>query len=370
MMGRVAAWSGLLLWALGAPTEVGADATIPPLPDGARIALDENWSSGEIDPEKWYPLRKQWGQGNFGVVPENVSVVTATVGGSQQFVLRCEAHGDRYRGPVTGQWGKRERVGGVLVSKEHFASGRFEVVMKIGSPENPAPAGMVAAIWTYGARLVRVEESVSDDFNRAVPLYHPYLQEWGKGMAFYWSEIDFPEYGKAGDYATPMYNTFLNKMQASETFAVHGAADGDWHTYTTDWRTHLVPIDDVTDDQVAEAEGYFWVQDKAVPYDRYWGQPLKRLGENRYAVCAGKSARHWVDGKFVGENTQFVPSLTGQLNIGVWLPEWAGPADWEVASAAFASVKVWQYGNEGDVTGVLTGDIEDSFDTAGNPLER
>ena len=342
---------------------------IPALPDGARLALEEDWSSGKIDPQEWYALRKQWGQGNAGVVPENVSITTDDVGGKKVNVLRCTANGDLYDGAVFGKDKEKTRVGGVLVSKQQFASGRFEVVMKVGNKDNPKPAGMVAAIWTYGYRLVKVDSDAPDDFNAEQPLYHPYLQEWGPAQAFYWSEIDFPEYGKAGEYAEPMYNTFLNKQKDSKTFDVHGAADGDYHTYTTEWRTGLVPIPEVKDSQVAEAEGFYWVQDKAVPYEKYWGAPLKRLGANDYAVYSGLSAKHWIDGKFVGENDRLVPAMSGQLNLGVWLPEWAGPAKWKSASVSVASVKVWQYNDPGDVQGILTEDIEDSFKKDGSPAD-
>ena len=335
------------------------------MPEKAKLALHEDWASGEIDPLRWYALRKQWGAGNHGVVPENVSVVKE----GDLFVLQCEAHGDDYDGPVTGQWNKKTRVGGVLVSKQQFASGRFEVRMKIGTPEMPAPAGCVPAIWTYGYRLVKVDESLADDFICDQPLYHPFLQEWGKGNCFYWSEIDFPEYGKAGQFTTPMFNTFLNKQHDSLTYDVRGAADGLWHTYTTDWRTELTPIDDVSDAQVAEAEGFCWVQDEAVSYASYWGNPLKKLGPNRYAVCAGKVAHHWVDGVLVGENTKYVPSMTGQLNLGVWLPEWAGPAAWESARIRFGEIKVWQYDDPGDVKGILTEDIGNNFDAAGKRVK-
>ena len=174
--------------------------------------------------------------------------------------------------------------------------------------------------------------------------------------------------GKAGEYAKPMYNTFLNKQKHSTTFDVHGAADGDYHTYTTEWRTGLVPIKGVKDTQVAEVEGFYWVQDKAVPYEAYWGAPLKKLGPDNYAVYSGLSAKHWVDGKYVGENTKHVPAMTGQLNLGVWLPKWAGAAAWETSSISIASVKVWQYGDPGDVKGFLTEDIGNSFDIEGNPV--
>ena len=104
---------------------------------------------------------------------------------------------------------------------------------------------MVAAIWTYGYRLVRVKTDTPDEFNAEQSRYHPYLQEWRPVPAFYWSEIDFPEYGKAGECAEPIYNIFITKQKESKPFDVHGVADGGYHTYTTEWRNGLVPIPEV-----------------------------------------------------------------------------------------------------------------------------
>ena len=104
------------------------------------------------------------------------------------------------------------------------------------------------------------------------------------------------------------------------------------------------------------------------PLDDYLGNPLKRLGKDRYAVYRGKVATHWIDGHKVAENTRFVPSMAAQLNLGVWLPDWAGPAPWKTAKVSFASVKVWQFGDDGDVRNVLVDDIGDSFDKDGRSL--
>src|SRR5687767_13540120 len=127
--------------ALAADKPPGAPGATPP---GARLAFEEDWSAGRVDPAKWYLLRKRWGEGNNGVVPENVRVERDTIGGAERNVLVCEAHGDAYDGPVIGEGGRKSRVGGVVVSKPYFASGRFEVVMKLGSttkhdggPEDP-----------------------------------------------------------------------------------------------------------------------------------------------------------------------------------------------------------------------------------------
>lgn len=355
------------------------ETSLPPLPANARLVMNEDWAAGKLDPNKWYVLHKRWGSGNNGVVPENVRIETDTIDGRRRNVLVCEAHGDLYDGPVDGAGGKT-RVGGVVVSKEFFASGRFEIVMKIGStaphdggPADPTrPRGAVPAIWTYGYRLVNVGRNLMGQFVPDVPLYNPHMRSYGRGANEYWSEIDFPEFGKGGDFDRGMYNTFLQNRHDPRLFEVGAAVDGRYHTLTTEWRTGLVPLDGVTDEQVVEHEGYWWVQDMTIPFDRYFGDPLKRMGQDRYAVYAGEKAQHWIDGKKVGENTKYVPAMAAQLNLGIWLPGWAGPAQWKTAHLSFASVRVWQYDDPGDVRGIITEDIpgilekDDAKHAAGN----
>src|SRR5690606_32815884 len=117
-------------------------------------------------------------------------------------------------------------------------------------------------------------------------------------------------------------------------FDVEFAVDGQYHTYTTEWRTKLEPLDEVTDEQVVEHLGYWWVGDKSIPFERYYGNPLKRLGKDQYAVYCGAIAEHWIDGKKVAENTRYVPAMAAQLNLGIWLPHWAGPAPWKTAQVS------------------------------------
>ena len=180
-----------------------------------------------------------------------------------QKVLVCEAHGGHYDGPVIGLWGKKDRVGGVIVSKPFFASGRFEVVMKIGSrtpsnggPENPAhPRGCVPAIWTYGYRWVDGDAKRKDEFVSATPLYNPHMPAYGLAANEYWSELDFPEFGKGGDFRQALYNTFCQNRHDPNLFDAAIATDGRYHTFTTEWRTRLQPLDGITDQQVAKSFG-------------------------------------------------------------------------------------------------------------------
>lgn len=370
--------SALLLLALSVfpRLEAAGPEAPPPLPASAKLVLDENWSTGRIEPARWYIPRKKWGQGNNGVSPKNVWVQPDVVGGKTKPVLVCRAHGDLYKGPVVGQGGRKDRVGGIVVTREFFASGRYQVVMKVGGTEarlgGPAdprrPIGTVPAIWTYGYRYVSVPKADMKQFQASQPLYNPHLNQSNYGANEYWSELDFPEFGKDGNFEKALYNTFLQNKHQSRTFDVTPMIDGKYHTLTTDWRTQLLPIEGVKDSQVVAKHGYHWVQDLAVPYKAYWGNPLKRLGKDKYAVYAGLRADHYIDGKKVGENLVFVPSMAGQLTLGIWLPEWAGKAPWEEATASFASVKVWQFNDPGDVRGVITENITDTYREDGSPL--
>jgi beta-glucanase (GH16 family) len=352
------------------------DQSLGPVPKQARLSFAEDWSGGKIDPGRWYLPRKKWGNGNHGVTAENVVLSRDTVAGHKLSVLVCEAHGDQYDGPVVGHGGVKARVGGMIVSKAFFASGRFEVVMKIGSaaqhPGGPAdpcrPKGMVPAIWTYAYRFVSVPRGRMQEFVPETPLYNPLMKRFDTGANEYWSELDFPEFGRAGNFDVGLYNAFVQNRHEPKEYDVSTAIDGRYHTFTTEWRTKLEPIDGVTDTQVAESEGFFWVKDKAVPFDRYYGNPLKRLGPNQYAVYCGARADHWIDGKKVAENTKYVPAMAAQLTTGVWLPDWAGEAPWQTATVSFASIKVWQYHDDGDVHTVLSGDLPDNFRSDGQPL--
>ncbi len=299
------------------------DDPVPPLPKGATLALDETWSSGKIDPARWYQPRKRWGQGNNGVIPENVRV--------EKGMLLCEAHGDHYAGPLAGFDGQKDRVGGVLVSKPFYASGRFEISVRLGPP---LPKGAVPAIWTYAFRAGR------------------------GGRPDLLSELDFPEFGKGGVFEKALYNAYCQTAEDTQVLDASPVADGAFHTLTTEWRTELEPVEGMTDAQVVESGGYWWLK----------GNLFKRLGQDKYAMYRGLKALHWIDGKKVGENTRAIPCMAAQLTLGIWLPHWAGPSAWKTSTVSFGPVKVWQYHDPGDVRGVLTDDLKDNFDSEGRPI--
>lgn len=342
------------------------------MPKEAKLVLEEDWSSGRIDPSKWYALHRRWGNGNNGVVAQNVFIAQDMVGDKKQNVLVCRGHGDLYEGSIPGWKGGSTRVGGVISSKAFFASGRYEVVMKVGSksvtsksPKDPKrPIGMVPALWTYGYRWVSTDDSNPKSFNRDNPLYNPYMKN------AFWSEIDFPELGKDQDLETGLYNTFLNNNHQSRKFSAKGVVDGQYHTFSSIWRTHLVVLDGVSDNQVVKSGDFWWVQDKSISFSKYRGNPLKRLAKDSYAVYKGKEVTNFIDGRFVGKNSKYVPSMAAQFNLGVWFPDWGGDAPWAESKISIASVKVWQFNDAGDCRGVLIKDIPRNMDQQGNPIKE
>ncbi len=344
---------------------VGSD--IPPLPADAVEVMTEYWSGNGIDSDRWYVPRKMWGQGNNGVTPQNVRIETDDVWGLERPVLVCQANGDLYDGQVTGYGGAKPRVGGIVVTRDFHASGRYEVAMKIGratalagGPADPTrPVGAVPAVWTYGYRYVSVSSDF-DSFHPEQPLYNPLMKVYGNANE-YWSELDFPEFGANGDFDIGLYNTFLQNKHQGSSFNVTPMIDGEYHILTTEWRTGLVQIAGVTDAQVIESGGYHWIQDKAISYNLYYGNPLKRLGTNQYAVCMGTRADHYIDGRKVGENLTFVPSMAAQLTFGVWLPGWGGVAPWKQSTVSFGPVRIWQYHDPGDVRGVIISNVTNNY---------
>ncbi|MCB1131166.1 MAG: hypothetical protein KDN05_08555 [Verrucomicrobiae bacterium] len=371
MMAEVPVGSGRDFLRVEASSAAGPGAPeqseLPPLPANAMEVLTENWSSGEVDAGRWYIPSKRWGQGNNGVTPGNVRVENDDLWGNDRPVLVCQANGDEYDGPITGYGGAKPRVGGMVVTRGFYASGRYEVTMKIGGtnavaggPANPMrPIGAIPAVWTYGYRYVSVSSDF-DSFHPEQPLYNPHLKVYGNANE-YWSELDFPEFGPGGDFDIALYNTFLQNKHQGRSFTVTPMIDGQYHTLTTEWRTGLVPIAGVTDAQVIEWNGYHWVQDKLVNYNLYLGNPLKRLGANQYAVYMGTRADHFIDGRKVGENLTFVPSMAAQLTLGVWLPGWGGVAPWNSSTVSFGPIRIWQYQDPGDVRGVIISNITDNF---------
>jgi len=166
---------------------------------------------------------KKWGLGNNGLSPNNVNIVVDTVNGVNKNVVRLDGSGDHYTG--TGVQGvfkyngayffnnENTRVGSGLCTVQEFASGQFDVVMKVdGQP------GLAPSIWTfhYEEHSPQVEGSIdaAKKVNPNDPNYRPGSLE-SSGTDFYStvnSELDIPELGHDGSYNSGFYNIYRSEI--------------------------------------------------------------------------------------------------------------------------------------------------------------
>jgi len=131
-------------------------------PEGEVLFFDD-FNGPRLDSDLWIAGLHQWGPNNNGVVPENVRVGVVEDQGKKITVLDTEAHGDFYKGAVKGvrrakteehleandprRYERTEagtRVGGLVITKQKFGPGRYEVRMK----NLPKPGGC-SCIWNY-----------------------------------------------------------------------------------------------------------------------------------------------------------------------------------------------------------------------------
>ena len=201
-----------------------------------------------INADYWLIGKTQWGGDgvNGGVIPENISV--------ENGIVKISAKGDLYEGDIKGvkrvdgkivraEDGKRS--GGVIVNKDFYASGSYEVRAKIINE-----LGVVNAFWTY--------------FNN------------GKRN----DEIDWETPGVGANGMAPnqvMANTWVDELVPNsfviDTPAIigneQGVTDGEWHTYRFDWHTDTADprvefyLDDVlvhiAREKIPTAAGRFWL---------------------------------------------------------------------------------------------------------------
>jgi len=223
-------------------------------------ALFDDFTNG-LDPEHWLIADKAWGGTNGGVIPANVEVVDG--------VVRLRAHGDDYTGDIVGHGDRTTRVGATIVTRDYYASGRYEVRARV-----PQVLGAASAFWNFHY----IE-------------YHPTQPEyWTEPNRIRNSEIDW-EFPTARDDGTPNDPVSFDYARANSWGGKFGGeggnvslrpdigelvADGEFHTYAYEWHAGgdghdpfvAWSIDDV---EVARYTGESFGQDN-VPHraSRFW----------------------------------------------------------------------------------------------------
>lgn len=229
----------------------------PAPPAATSNVFFDDFNNG-FDFSKWYVIKKQFGANNNGIVPLNVQI--------RKDQLQLLGNGDLYTGPIQGvekvgpnypYVAATTRVGGGIISKQYFASGRYEVRARI------LPYyGAYSAFWTF------------------------YYAEDGLDITNH--EIDIETAGRPDHLEPPSFDYFLGNTFQTEVdvqtnfinqrqFTGFPLNDGEFHTYRFDWFSGGGPI--------------------APRVDFY------------------------IDDVKVGTNTQNVPFIAGRFWIAIWFPD-------------------------------------------------
>lgn len=263
----------------------------------------DDFSSGRLDPAKWYAANKNWGgkvngvDYNGGVVPQNLYVKNG--------ILQCEAHGNLYEGDVLGickDGSKRtdgKRVGACAVTRDYFASGSYEIRAKVA----PVP-GVCCTMWTFEY----------EEYDEPIPGYHWYADD---EYCVINHEIDIEMPGRPGsahqnigyDYA--LCNTWRGEWDGEYTTSYtklpKAQDDGQFHVYRFDWHTG----------------------DKA-------GTITPRV-------------EFYFDGVCVQTNYTHIPTKAGRLWVGAWFPNgWAGTPDFDTSVFEVDYVSITPFHEEND----------------------
>lgn len=270
-------------------------------------ALYDDFNGVILDPEKWLIARTQWGgkSVNGGVVPENIHRCPGR--------LIIKAHGDRYTGPIRGvkraggkvspiQHGRR--TGACLVTRDCYASGRYEVRMKI-----PEKLGVCTALWTF--QYLEVGRQ-----------HEEYIANKGKGKTYISNhEIDIELPGRPGaslvdiGYEWALFNTWVGERNRDMTFGPtrlpFKVNDGKFHTWRFDWHT---------------------------------GDP-----EGKTGTVIEPRVNFFLDGRLMRTINTTVPVDAGHFWIGLWFPKnWAGQPDFDIETMEVDWVRIVPFHEPGD----------------------
>jgi hypothetical protein len=333
----------------------------------APQGFHEDWSQG-ISPQRWYLLRKVWGAGNNGCVPELVSVQSDAVDGVTKNVVVVTNQGNQTTSSIMGvkkvgggyvKGTSPKRVGGCLATVDYFASGTYEIKMKVGRPKNApnaAPKGLCPAIWTfhYEEHYPSANDPKGVAINPKDPLYQPRFKEGSDADGYYStvnSEIDAPELGKGGNLNLGLYTTYVSEVVANTQgfdltkFGIN-VLDNKYHTYKFVWKTKLQSTA-LTDKQVILKNGYYYVANNAT--SPIQGFPAIKKADGIWYVYKGASVTFYVDGKLVGKSTSNVSPVSARLLVGGWFPSWAGTPNWDETKLYISDITITPSNDPGDV---------------------
>ncbi len=287
----------------------GGPSSLPPRKDKPTETrpLFDDFEGETLDARKWLIARTQWGgkNANGGVVPDNIHLKPGR--------LIIEGLGDKYIGPVRGvrriggkisPIGDGRRTGACLVTRDCYASGRYEVRMKV--PQN---LGVCTALWTF-------------NYNEVDKDHEEYIANKGQGPIYISNhEIDIELPGRPNStianigYDWVLLNTWVGERDRDMTFGPtrlpFKVNDGEFHTWRFDWHT---------------------------------GDPEGKTGK-----VIEPRVDFYLDGQLLRTTKTTIPIDAGHFWIGLWFPKnWAGTPDFNVETLEVDWVRITPFQEPGD----------------------
>ena len=225
----------------------------------------------DLDETKWEKLNQVWGVSSVsayihgGVIKENAFTRDGKA------VLR--ALGDTYSGSLRGANGQAKRLGGVIKTKQRFASGKYEVRMKV---LQAADMGVLSAAWTFFYKeLTEVGDPVA--YQKAVGKGNIPVN----GKVILNHEIDIEIKGANLDY--PLFTNWIGEAgpeHVSQGIKTQRFDDNAYHLFRWDWHTG---------------------------------------GGGQQAAV-----NYYIDGQLITSSNTHVPYRASYFNVGNWFAWWAG----------------------------------------------
>lgn len=242
-----------------------------------------------LDTSKWNVMQKLWGQNadpayqHGGVIRENVY--------TWEGVAVFRSLGDLYTGPLKGVNGRGTRMGGMITSKQRFASGHYEAKIRILQAPD---MGVLSAFYLFRYKEITINsDSLAytkalkagniPDKNNVIILNH---------------EIDIEMLGK--NLATPYYSNWIGEKEG-------------------EFETHIVPSKRLDDNEF-----------HLYRFDWYTGGNGER-----------PRVEYYLDNEPVNTSYNFVPYLAANINVGTWFTWWAGATSGTYHPPAYDKREMW-----------------------------
>lgn len=192
-----------------------------------------------LDTDAWIVHNRIWGQPTFndlylhgGVIEENCYTENGNA------VMR--SLGDSYTGDLRSFDGQfSNRIGGAMYTKQRFASGRFEIKMKVIQQEN---RGVLSTAWLYWYDEI-TEDEYPVQYAKAVAAGNIEYTEGDETVVKLNSEIDIEVKGIG--LSNPVLKQWIGPDEREQNIETSGGStqlpinlnDDEYHVYRWDWHT-------------------------------------------------------------------------------------------------------------------------------------